>query len=470
MNLKDILADPYFPELKRYVLGHTGLSYYADKNEDLAARLARRLTAAFAPDCGDYLSMLIGALGEREMECLVGELTIGETYFFRQVEHFDLLRTTVVPSLLERNAASRRIRIWSAGSATGEEPYSIAILLEREFGPLLVGWDVSILASDINSDFLARAKEARYGEWALRATPHAIREQCFERRGETWILRPEYRKRVTFSQVNLAAETSFAVAETFDLIVCRNVMIYFASELIQHTVAGFWDALRPGGWLIVGHAEFNPAVFARFERVSIGDASVYRKPITVGALPMSAVTAPEAWTPAPAALQQEEARREWSPRKKTPQTFRHAEAAIAVADPIVATLQEVRDLADRGSWQAAAALGKQLTEKEPLSAAAHFTLGLILETMASPGEAEFALRRAVYLDRNFALAHYHLANCLRNDGKEAQARKSFQNVIQLLRSRAADERVEHGDGMTVGDLRDLSELHLDILEGRERAS
>jgi chemotaxis protein methyltransferase CheR len=137
--------------------------------------------------------------------------------------------------------------------------------------------------------------------------------------------------------------------------------------------------------------------------------------------------------------------------------------------PSAATLRQVRDLADRGSWQAAAALGRQLTESDPLSAPAHFTLGLISESIGAPAGAERALRRAIYLDRGFALAHYHLATCLQSAGKPEQARKSFENVVQLLADRPADERIEHGDGINVADLSEMAKLHLEILEAREKA-
>ena len=459
-----ILSDVHFEDLKRYVLSKTGLSNYEDKNEDLAARLARRMGSLQAPDCVRYLQMLErGVAGGHEMECLVGELTIGETYFFRQVEHFDMLRSTIIPSLLEKNASERRLRIWSAGCATGEEPYSIAILLEREFGSRLMGWDVSVLASDINNEFLTRAREGRYTEWAFRATPHDVRHQCFTRRGNAWILKPEYRRRVLFRRLNLASDqTMLGLTGMFDLIICRNVMIYFGNDLIHRTVARFWDSLTPAGWLIVGHAEFNSDLFTQFTRVSVGDASVYQRPVPgiPAAEPEPLVYSPSL-EPRPAHSNGVRA------KKKAPPPA--APRGTPIEKPAI-TLQQVRDLADRGSWQAAANLGRQLTGSQPLSAPAHFTLGLILESMASPAEAERVLRRAIYLDRNFALAHYHLANCLQSEGKEAQARKSFQNVIQLLTTRAGSERVEHGDGMTVADLKEMAALHLKILEGHERTT
>ena len=235
-----------------------------------------------------------------------------------------------------------------------------AILHRHSAGAILwgriEGWDVSILASDLNSDFLARAKEARYGEWALRATPT---------RNPRAVLRSPRRDYGIAARIPAArdfqpdqsgaAGDEFHSGGYFDLIVCRNVMIYFAADLIRHTVAGFWESLRSGGWLIVGHAEFNPSVFGRFERVSVGDASVYRSRCTGAPAFVTAVALPEAWAIAPDLLEPAPA-----PRKKSPQTFRPAEAAPTTATPAApgGILQDVRDLADRGSWQAAAASGK----------------------------------------------------------------------------------------------------------------
>jgi chemotaxis protein methyltransferase CheR len=456
MNRYAILSDPAFPALKEFVLGHTGLAYYRDKDEDLAVRLCRRLEALHLHDCDRYLRLLgAGPAGAHEMECLIGELTIGETYFFRQVEHFDLLKSIVLPDLIRRNAEQRRLRIWSAGCATGEEPYSIAILLDREFRAALAGWDVSILATDINHEFLERALTARYGEWSFRATPREVRAECFVRQGKFWLLRPEYKRRVRFERLNLAEENDvFRAGAAFDLIFCRNVMIYFSRELIGRTIGHFREVLRPGGWLIVGHAEFDALSFARFTRVQWNDASVYQN------LEPAPASAPPAPAPRPTPVAQKRAPAPLPAPPIPPQQ--------PAARP-VPTVEQVRDLADRGSWHAATALGRQLAAREPLNAAAHFTLGLILESTQSCAEAKEALRRAIYLDRSFALAHFHLATCLQANGEAAQARKSFWNAIRLLDERSPDERLEHADGLTAADLKEMARLHLDLLEDRAKA-
>jgi chemotaxis protein methyltransferase CheR len=462
MNVAAILSDLQYPELKSHILRHTGLWYYADKDEDLASRVARRISARGFRTGSEYLHLLRdGVAGVGEMDALVGELTIGETYFFRQREHFDILRDTVFPDLLQRNQASRRIRIWSAGCATGAEPYSINMLLELELAQRIGDWDVSILATDINSEFLARAREARFGDWAFRETPESVKLRCFERQGKSWLLRPEFRRRVTFQHHNLAGDHPLPglPAEPFDVVMCRNVMIYFAPDLIRSTVGRFYQKLAAGGWLLVGHAEPNADMFAQFDRVSAGNVTVYRRPLS--GVPAAPPPWPQ-WTAVPAAPQ---------PSNSHPRVPPTAGARRAItrpplpAAPPAATprLEAVRLLADRGNWTAAAALGRQLTATDPLNAPAHFTLGLILEHTTSCEEAESALRRAIYLDRQFALAHYHLGTCLQQGRQTEKARKAFRNVLELLTTRPEEETVEHGDGMTVAELKDLARMHLDLV-------
>jgi len=186
MNVGTILADSRYSALKEYVVRHTGLAYYAAKDEDFATRLSRRFTARGLADCGDYLEMLTDArCGRQEMDQLVGELTIGETYFFRHKEQFDLMRTTIIPDLLERNKETRSLRIWSAGCATGPEPYSVSVLLRSEFQSQLSGWNISIVGTDLNLDFLQRARAARFPDWALRDTSERMKARCFLRDGNT---------------------------------------------------------------------------------------------------------------------------------------------------------------------------------------------------------------------------------------------------------------------------------------------
>ncbi len=441
MNIAAILADPDYPELKNYIVDQTGLAYYADKDEDLAARISRRLAAIDAPDCRSYLRILAAAIPRQtEMHQLVRELTIGETYFFRQREHFDLMRERIVPELLDRNQSTRRLRIWSAGCAAGPEPYSIALLLHQEFQARTTGWDISILGTDINIDFLARAREARFGAWALRETSAEMKAACFIQSGKDWVLRPEYRKGITFEYHNLASDTSPATdGEPFDLILCRNVIIYFSPERMQNVIDHFYSCLNVGGWLIVGHAEPNLEMFQSFEAVSDRNATAYRRPSGAAAAPPPATFDWEAF----------------EGRFATPKPL--------FVEPCTPSIEDARLLADSGNWEAAAEVTRRLIATDALNGPAYFMLGLIQEHAGASEEARAALRRAIYLDRGFALAHYHLGASLKGNREWEMARKAFRNVLQILDGNRREEPVPHGDGITVAELCELARMHLDLV-------
>jgi chemotaxis protein methyltransferase CheR len=446
MSIASLLLDPHYHALKHFVIGHTGLSYYADKDEDFATRLARRLSARAVSRCASYLRELSDPLsGSAEMDQLVGELTIGETYFFRQQEHFELMHKAIVPDLLRRNKDTRAIRIWSAGCATGAEPYSVSVLLQTEFRNELAGWDVSILATDINVDFLAQAREARFADWALRGATEEFRQRCFVRNGSTWELRPPYRKGVVFRYSNLANDADLpGAAGKFDLILCRNVLIYFSSEQTAKVLDRFHQALAPGGWLLVGYAEPNMEMFKAFETVSAPQSTAYRKLETTAEVPRKEVT----WEP----LDWEDRQIEVYPPTTVPEP-------IHASPPSV---EQVRTLADAGHWEAATALAERLIAADGLNPAAHFTSALIHEHFGAIQRARQAFQRAIYLDRRFALAHYHLGTSFRSTHEMERADRCFRNALEVLTSLPDNEPLPHGDSITAGELRNLAASHLEM--------
>jgi len=467
MTVREILSDSDYPRLKAFVLNHTGLAYYADKDEDFATRVARRFAIVQAPSCSAYLNLLSrGGPDPSEIDALVGELTIGETYFFRQNEHFELLRTRIFPDLLQRNIESRQLRIWSAGCATGAEPYSVAVLLYTEFAAQIRHWDMSILGTDINPDFLAQARTGNFSEWTLRDIAPRIKDCCFRRDGKRWILDAQFRRAVTFRYHNLTDDSASPSPDhrPFDLILCRNVMIYFSPERNRAVTAQFFRRLSHGGWLLVGHAESGIELFEQFESVRFPGVTAYRKPLDGAERPEETPAA--TWTP-------------WTDRDFEVQsvslietTTHLATAAEVIAPPLSSAsstasstnnLEDARMHADRGEWAAAEAICRSLLEADPLNAPAHFTLGLILAHTSSVEAAIAQLRRAVYVDRKFALAYYYLGTLLQKAGSLSDAKKAFRNAFELLQTRAAEESVEGGDGMNVEELRELIRMHQEII-------
>jgi chemotaxis protein methyltransferase CheR len=455
MNPAGLLTSASYRELKRQVLEYSGLSYYFDRDEDLAARMSRRLVARGCVDAGTYLQLL--RQDPAEFDCLVGELTIGETYFFRQPEQFTMLRDTILPEILERKRPTSQLRIWSAGCATGAEPYSLSILLRLEFGPQIEGWDVSILATDINVEFLAQAREGLFGAWALRETPQEIKARCFEAEGKRWRLRPEFARQVVFQHHNLmSAATPSLESLPFDLIVCRNVLIYFSQDTILAVARNFFETLTPGGWLLVGHAEPNQQTFAMFQALTSPIGTAYRKAAESLSPTRSIFTLAGLSNAAPVGL----------PPSEPPVTDRsrcHPAAAPVVGrKPPQLQVHDVRILADRGNWKLARDAANQLVNDEPLNASAHFTLGLILEHGGENDAARDTLRKAIYLDRSFALAHYHLGILQQLSGDEASAGRSFSTVLRLVDSKPGTEPLPHGDGITAAELGDLAKMHLEL--------
>ena len=456
--------DPTFSSLKEHIIASTGLAYYENKDADLAERIAPRLAHLSMNDCDAYLSLLRDRdAGEAERQALVGLLTIGETYFFRHMEQFDALRDVVFPDLIQRNQATRTLRIWSAGCAIGAEPYSIAILLKQHFAARIAGWNVQILGTDINRMFLARAERGEFDERALRSTSDEFKREWFTSSGTGWSVVPGVREWVSFRHHNLVEHPYPPVVHgvaALDLILCRNVMIYFDWAAIKTVLGHFHECLVNGGWLAVGHAESNPEAFQSYRMVNVPGATLYQKGGHAQArVALFAYPQPRQPEPSPSitlAL----------PMTPTaPGHERLEDPAVAAAVPAAnaPSVSLLRRLADEGKWQAASAACEALLQDDCLNPAVHFYQGQILEHEARDTEAEQAYRRALYLDRTCVLAHYHIAMLLKKRGDRPAAMQSLRNVLRLLATMRADDPIPHSEGLVADDLNRLTQMQLKLL-------
>jgi chemotaxis protein methyltransferase CheR len=482
-----LVADPFFLRLKALVIETTGMAFYADKDEDLARIVAARMDEVEMSTCVRYLDLITDKVGGRdEMDALVAELTIGETYFFRHREQFDALRDTILPDVLARNEPFRRLRIWSAGCATGPEPYSLAIMLKREFGARIAGWHVSIVGTDINQKFLARAREGRYDEWAFRATSDETRQICFEKVGRQWAIRNEYKSFVNFQYHNLTRNKFPSLVDNiaaFDIIICRNVVIYFSPETVQALVPCFRESLVEGGWLVMGHAEPNQELFRSFRSVNVPGAVLYQRNDQPVVLP---TTKPETINPCMPLPPPDLPKRRPSPRLLQPLPAGKLPPAMPAAKPLppampvakplppampaakplpplAAGMARARELADIGHWDEALAICDQVIARDALDARAHFFRALVLEQKGDMEACEIALRRAIYLDRQAVLPHYHLGLFLWRKEDAQGAQRSFRNVLALLERLRDDYAISDGDDLTAGQLRETVGMHLNLI-------
>jgi chemotaxis protein methyltransferase CheR len=275
--IEEQLDDPLYLRFRDLLHDRSGLDYPERKRADLAHGLRLALANSRHSDLAALYED--AAAGGPGWEIILAQLTIGETYFFRNTPQFEALRQHILPELIQRRQATRHLRIWSAGCATGEEPYSIAMTL-ADLLPSNEFWQVSILATDINPQFLARARDGIYGSWSFRETSEDMRERFFTPEQNRWRLHPAIRQMVTFAQLNLAEPCFPAILNgTYaqDLILCRNVTIYFDEATTHQLIERFHSTLLPGGWLLVGHAEPQASANQQLELHNFPQTVVYRK-------------------------------------------------------------------------------------------------------------------------------------------------------------------------------------------------
>ncbi len=466
MNRIDaILRDPVFPRIKAAVIGATGLAYYTDKDSALAERINRRLSDKPVPGklesdrpaigLAGYLAQLTAeGPGGAEYQALINELTVGETFFFRYAEQFEALCAVAIPECLRRNRESRLLRIWSAGCSIGPEAYTLEILLKRHFADQLRDWQVSIVGTDLNANYIETARRGVYGNWAVRGLDPMVLAECFDRQGDLWAVKPRFREWTSFSVFNLVDGTLPNYPRglgALDVVLCRNVMIYFDEPTRTRLLDNLFETLVPNGWLVVGHAETGQQVNSLFTPVPVPGATLYRKPrpgAPAAALP---VAPPPALTP-PAA--------EPKPAKKrstaTGSAARlRATAAKPLPTPLAPDSPAVAGSADDRASALDACIA--LAERNRLDPVIHFRLGLLEEELGI-GDPIAAFKRALYLDSDFALADYHLALAYWRRGKLAPAQRHFRNARAAVADHDATELVAEGGGLTVAELRSMIDL------------
>lgn len=262
-------CDADFGAIASILRAEAGIALPAGKASLVYARLIKRLRALEFSNFADYVALLQGTDGEGERRHMVAALTTNVTRFFREPHHFDHLRTEVLRDLVAKARRGARVRLWSAGCSTGQEPYSIAALIAA-FGPAAARLDIKILATDIDPNVLEHAAAGHYT--SIEGMPPDAR-RWFPRQRSGWQADPAIRNLVTFRQVNL--NSPWPMRGPFDVVFCRNVAIYFDQELQSRLWQSFADVVPPDGCLYIGHAErvTGPAA-SRFQNIGI---TTYRR-------------------------------------------------------------------------------------------------------------------------------------------------------------------------------------------------
>ncbi len=450
----------FLERASRFVGEQMGLHYPPSRWQDLERCLGGVAHELGVEDSeGGWERLIEGKPSPREMEIFAHHLTIGETFFFREPAVFDALRSHVLPERLKaiEQAGRRNLRVWSAGCCTGEEPYSIAMLLEDEL-PDIDSWNLSILATDLNARFLQHAASGMYKKWSFRDESSNPRQRFFQSQPDgRWELIPRIRRRVNFASLNLATDPYPSLVNgtcSLDLIFCRNVLMYFSPQRMREIIDRFYECLVDGGWLIVSSTEVSHQLFSQFHAVHLPNVVLYQK------LLASAPANKSKRDSSPSLVEMTNSN-SLRPRTFSRRAVRRARdtspkiQSHTPAPPPIPLLDQARRAANTGHLEEALAICDGMVERYKMNPSFHYLRATILEELGSFSEAESALKRALYLNPEYILVYFALGNLALRQQKTTQARKHFDTVLRLLERHQTDEELTEADGLTVGRLAEI---------------
>ncbi|MDQ7782137.1 MAG: CheR family methyltransferase [Desulfomonilaceae bacterium] len=488
-------------KLSRAVEVHLGLSYPEDRFGDLYRAVSRASPTLGGGDPDTCLEWLLEFPHTADrIEILADHLTVGETYFFRDGKLFGTFEREVLPQLIaKRREQGKRLRIWSAGCASGEEPFSIAIVVSRVLYDLS-DWNVTILATDINQRLLRKCRVGVYGQWSFRDVPPEITKVYFESKRIGHEVIPDIRKMVRFRRLNLARDP-FPDPSTdtheMDVIFCRNVLMYFSEKRQKEVLKRLGRCLAGDGWLVVSPAEAPLVDHTRFEQVHVPGVVLFKKrsPQAPDArsLPVEAWESAD-WRTQFLSSEQFEFPQEFFAVSIPEETLvypgtenqgpengsdvsanpcavgidlfrksRYGDAIVALQQALegspvpmiehagaMATLAKA--YANLGMLEPAHEWCEKAVAAEKLNPEHHFLQATIWEEMGDLEQARIALTRALFLDPDLVTAHFAMGNLARRQGRASDADRHYRIALELLATYDEADTLPGSDSLTVGRL------------------
>lgn len=486
---EDLAKDLSLEEFRKFrdlVHQHSGIYLEESKIDSLRISLVTRATRLGYTNLAEYYAAL--SRDDTEFNELLNLVTINETSFFRFPGQFEALRGTVLPEIMAgKSGQNQAMRIWSAGCSTGEEPYSIAMTM-LDTGVEVAGFRPQVLGTDVSTKALARAKAGVYGKRTMMNVPEDVLTRYFETTptGENRV-NDQVRKYVDFGYQNLIKEPyPLSLMGNWDIIFCRNVTIYFRIESTRRVVQNFYDSLNEGGYLFVGHSETLTSINDRFEAVEIGGVFLYRKPVARRSFSFS-----QALTPAPARVLKHgraastaaaadkpkaDAAKPKHRSERVPAAPAAQQAGSDAGDPLEQARVDLREgrpekvletvefvlasdpnnaeahllsayvHADAGDYDEALRASHRALAINPLLPVARYILGIIYQRQGDAVRAVSELKKTIYIDADFALAHLNLANIYKSQRKWTTAAKEYENALKALRSSPDGQWTEFSGG------------------------
>jgi chemotaxis protein methyltransferase CheR len=495
-ELMSAIPECQLSRISALVAERMGLHFPKERWPNLERGIKSALPEFELENVESFLEWLESSTPQRsQIEILAKHLTIGETYFFRDKQLFRALETQILPELIGlRRKSGRYLRIWSAGCSSGEEPYSLAILLSRMI-PDIADWNITILATDINTRLLRKGIEGVYGQWSFRDIEPGVQEVYFHSRGKRFELHSRIRKMVTFSYLNLVEDTYPSLVNNtnaLDIILCRNVLMYLVPEAMEKVVQKFHRSLSEGGFLIVNPTESSEHISSKFSTIRACGTIVYRKGKTqrAGKSIHATITTAEPTSrpgvnPVPAmpavietvhqpvahdapsescASKADDENRKGIYRE----ALKHYEEgfyrkAAEKAEELISRNPSDADClallariyANWGKLDKALESCEKAIAAEKLHAGNHYLLATILQELGRIEDAAISFKTTLYLDTGFTLAYVALGNISRKVGRHKESMKYFENALSLLSSRGPEDTLPESEGINAERLMEI---------------
>ncbi len=495
-----MISEELIDIFSHYIENHLGLYFPKERAGDIERALQGAASDLGFQDPESCIrSFLLSPVTRAQTGILASHLTVGETYFFRDKKTFDILKEQILPDLIRsRREAGRYLRIWSAGCATGEEPYSIAILIHGMI-PDFEEWKISILATDINPSFLRKAAMGIYGEWSFRDVPSSFKERYFRKTAQgRFELLPRIRERVIFQYHNLAEDAypSFANnTNAMDMVFCRNVLMYFPREGQTEVSRKLCRSLVEGGWLIVSPVEISATLFSSFVQVNFQGATLCKKdtektrtelPVLTQTIASCAETyaeefstepVPERWVTGPGTLLKNTGQKDTLPAAQSSAPYenalalyeqgRYAEAGDEASRPLSSGDDENRALvllariyADQGKLDEALGVCEKAISSDKLNPGLYYLLATIQQEMGLLEKSATSLKRVLYLDPGFVLAYFVSGDLARRQGRTGESKKQFENALSAIGRYGHDDLIPGSEGITAGRLAEIIKTNM----------
>ena len=483
-------------DLSEFILSHTGL-YFPEKKWRALNKGIKSAAHELGIETNIFANQLLATTPTKKIvDTLTGYLTIGETYFLRDKNLFQILGDQIIRGLIQRPSKKNNIiNIWSAGCSSGEEPYSIAILIDQLF-PQLNGWNITILGTDINPDSIKKAKKGIYTQWSFRETPKKIIDKYFTQTADNnFEIVPHIKTRVKFSQINLMEKDYVlhpAIAGAVDVILCRNVLMYFNDQNRNIAIKNLTKFLTEDGWLITSPAESGFIKAPELSSVKFPNAIFHRKGMPRKDDRTTSVSGTGIKSSAKK-IKPDYPKKAIAPRKTKPLSRRMTDLPpsdkldydiylTAVRDyesgAYAQTVEKLSNLlsdeinnnaflmktdsmvllsksyANLGKVEKAGYWCEKAIDSEKLNPEIYYLQSTIFQAAGDIKASIRSLKQALYLDPEFIMAHFTLGLLLQQKNKLYESRKSMTNALSLLKVRDPDEILTFSDGMTVGLLID----------------